>query len=182
MHTTRFTTAALLSTIVAPVLAHHGESAAALAAGGFLAGLLHPFSGLDHLVILLLIGVWSARRAAPAAWSVPTLALAALVLGAALPESLAVARAIPAYVLVLAIAAVACIRRMPISLGVAVIFAASALHANAHVDALAGAGPAFLSGLAAGAAAVLSLGMAATLAFTRTARVASARAPRGTGR
>lgn len=182
MHTTRLLKAALLSLIVTPTLAHHGETTATLTAGGFLAGLLHPFSGLDHVVILLLIGAWTARRTGPAAWSVPTLALAALALGAALPESLAVARAAPAFVLATAIAAVVCFRQAPTALGAAVILTASALHSNSHADALVGAAPTFLSGLAAGAAGLMSLGMVASLACSHAARAAILNTRRGTDR
>ncbi|MFW6342740.1 MAG: HupE/UreJ family protein [Halothiobacillaceae bacterium] len=48
----------------APVFAHAGHS---LLEGGLVNGLLHPLLGLDHLVALIAIGVWSGLLA-PAAW------------------------------------------------------------------------------------------------------------------
>ncbi|TNC95143.1 MAG: Hydrogenase/urease accessory protein [Gallionellaceae bacterium] len=38
---------------------------------GFLLGLGHPFSGFDHLVAMLAIGLWAAQLGGNARWSVP---------------------------------------------------------------------------------------------------------------
>ncbi|MET0068100.1 MAG: HupE/UreJ family protein [Candidatus Thiodiazotropha sp.] len=46
---------ALLLLVSAPVAAHQG-----LHDSGFASGLAHPFSGNDHLLAMLLVGVWSA--------------------------------------------------------------------------------------------------------------------------
>jgi len=43
-----------------PVLAHPGHGGH----GGFAAGLLHPLTGIDHLLALLAVGIWSARQRA----------------------------------------------------------------------------------------------------------------------
>ncbi|WEF35031.1 HupE/UreJ family protein [Pseudoduganella chitinolytica] len=43
-----------------PALAHPGHVDGA----GFVAGLLHPLTGIDHLLALLAIGIWSARQPA----------------------------------------------------------------------------------------------------------------------
>lgn len=50
-------TAAALSALLlsAPALAHPGH----LHMTGFFAGLLHPLTGLDHLVAMLLVGLWA---------------------------------------------------------------------------------------------------------------------------
>ena len=42
---------------------HHG--------GGFLAGLLHPISGLDHVVAMVAVGLWGAVLGPPALWVLP---------------------------------------------------------------------------------------------------------------
>lgn len=53
----------LLSSVflAAPALvwAHTGNDAAAHHASSLLAGLLHPFTGLDHLAAMLAVGLWS---------------------------------------------------------------------------------------------------------------------------
>ena len=48
-------------------LAHveHGE------AGGLLTGLLHPLSGLDHVLAMVAVGLWGAQLGAPAIWVLP---------------------------------------------------------------------------------------------------------------
>jgi urease accessory protein len=40
-------------------------------AGGFLTGLQHPVSGLDHVVAMLAVGLWGAQLGAPAMWILP---------------------------------------------------------------------------------------------------------------
>jgi len=55
--------------------------------GSFMTGLLHPLSGLDHLLAMLAVGVWSAvsaRRAGPALLWGPLAFANMLVLGALL--------------------------------------------------------------------------------------------------
>lgn len=42
---------------------HHG--------GGFLAGLMHPISGLDHVVAMVAVGLWGAVLGPPALWVLP---------------------------------------------------------------------------------------------------------------
>jgi urease accessory protein len=41
------------------------------AAGGFLAGLSHPVSGLDHILAMLAVGLWGAQLGPPALWALP---------------------------------------------------------------------------------------------------------------
>lgn len=48
-------TALSLSLIATPAFAHPGEHT-----NGFWAGFVHPFTGLDHLVAMILLGVWFA--------------------------------------------------------------------------------------------------------------------------
>ena len=74
-----------LSLIATPAFAHPGEHT-----NGFWAGFIHPFTGLDHLVAMMLLGVWFAlltRSIAikSALASVGIFALA-LFLGGQLPE------------------------------------------------------------------------------------------------
>lgn len=49
--------AAWLLFVPGAALAHSGVHD-----GGLLSGLAHPFSGIDHLVAMLLVGVWAAAR------------------------------------------------------------------------------------------------------------------------
>jgi urease accessory protein len=40
-------------------------------AEGFLAGLHHPISGLDHVLAMISVGLWGAQLGAPAVWLLP---------------------------------------------------------------------------------------------------------------
>jgi urease accessory protein len=52
---------------LAPALAHTGTGAAA----GLQSGLLHPITGLDHLVAMVAVGLWGAQLGNPAIWILP---------------------------------------------------------------------------------------------------------------
>jgi urease accessory protein len=39
--------------------------------GGFVSGLRHPVSGLDHVVAMVAVGLWGAQLGAPAIWVLP---------------------------------------------------------------------------------------------------------------
>jgi urease accessory protein len=39
--------------------------------GGFVSGLLHPVTGLDHVVAMVAVGLWGAILRAPAIWVLP---------------------------------------------------------------------------------------------------------------
>jgi urease accessory protein len=40
-------------------------------AGGFLTGIRHPVSGLDHVLAMLAVGLWGAQLGVPAVWLLP---------------------------------------------------------------------------------------------------------------
>ena len=50
-----------------PALAHVQEGQAA----GFLTGLAHPVSGLDHVLAMVAVGLWGAQLGVPAIWLLP---------------------------------------------------------------------------------------------------------------
>ncbi len=58
-------TVALLA-LPSPLAAHEGGAAA-----GLLSGLLHPISGLDHVLAMLAVGIWGAQMGPPAIWVLP---------------------------------------------------------------------------------------------------------------
>jgi len=53
--------------VAIPALAHVQEGQAA----GFLAGLAHPVSGLDHVLAMVAVGLWGAQLGVPAIWLLP---------------------------------------------------------------------------------------------------------------
>jgi urease accessory protein len=42
-------------------------------AGGFIAGIEHPITGLDHIVAMVAVGLWGAYLGAPAIWLLPVI-------------------------------------------------------------------------------------------------------------
>lgn len=56
-----------LALVAAPALAHVQQGQAA----GFLTGLAHPVSGLDHVLAMVAVGLWGAQLGAPAIWLLP---------------------------------------------------------------------------------------------------------------
>jgi urease accessory protein len=66
LHTVALAAIVLLVS-AAPALAHEQQGQAA----GLLSGLLHPVSGLDHVLAMIAVGVWGAQLGAPAVWLLP---------------------------------------------------------------------------------------------------------------
>ncbi|HEY6644866.1 HupE/UreJ family protein [Povalibacter sp.] len=79
----RFTIGLLLSAMSSLALAHpDGHGAHDLAAG-----FLHPFSGLDHLLAMIAVGLWAVRLGRRAVWTLPIVFPLAMVAGAGLALS-----------------------------------------------------------------------------------------------
>ncbi|HWA07997.1 MAG TPA: HupE/UreJ family protein [Opitutaceae bacterium] len=57
----------LLTTQAAHAHIEHGE------AGGFASGFHHPWSGADHIVAMVAVGLWGAQLGAPAVWLLPVI-------------------------------------------------------------------------------------------------------------
>lgn len=148
----------------APALtwAHTGAGDAHVHAG-FVAGLLHPFTGLDHLAAMVAVGIWSALAVRPV-WVAP-LAFVAMLLAGALAAFgglvvPAVEPMIAASLLVLGLL-LALQARLPAGAVVALVGAFAFFHGAAHGNELAG-GPAAwqaLAGMVLGTAALHALGI-----------------------
>jgi urease accessory protein len=73
-----FLLAVLLSLIPTVVLAHDGSQ---VPFGGFLAGLVHPVLGYDHLLAMLSVGIISAQIGGRAIWTVPSTFVSVMAIG-----------------------------------------------------------------------------------------------------
>jgi urease accessory protein len=139
-----------------PALAHPGHATDA----GLMAGLLHPLTGLDHLLALLALGLWSRQQRNGVV--LPPVFLVLMALGASCAGMLAdgmlpaLEMSIAATVLLLGGLAAAALR-MPPQLAVALAGLCGFLHGLAHGRELAGmdSGAGFL----AASALVIGLGM-----------------------
>lgn len=52
---------------------------------GFMHGLAHPASGLDHVCAMLAVGLWAAQTGGRSVWAVPLTFVSVMALGGALP-------------------------------------------------------------------------------------------------
>jgi len=105
------------------------------AAAGFLAGLVHPVSGLDHVLAMLAVGLWGAQLGAPAVWSLPiafpllmSVGAALGVLGLALP-GVELGIGLSALVLGLLVAGAV---RMPLVPATGLVALFALFHGHAH--------------------------------------------------
>ena len=156
--------ALLAAGLCLPALAHpdagqlHAHASAAVPAGGpllatlgqstwaaaFQTGFVHPFTGFDHLLAMLSVGIWSARQ--PQGKALPLVFLSAMLVGAV---SGVAGLGIPgletgiAATVVLIGVLIALAARLPLALGAALIAAFAVLHGNAHGHELPLAGSAF---------------------------------------
>jgi urease accessory protein len=150
----------LLATLLllpATAFAHPGDALH----HGLAAGFLHPFSGADHLLAMVTVGLWAGLLGGRARWALPGGFLAGMAGGAlmgfaglALPG---VEAGILASVIVLgALAGLAL--RLPLALGLVLAAGFGLLHGHAHGTEML-AGPAFL-GMLAGTALLHGAGLA----------------------
>ena len=127
-------------------------------AGGLASGLLHPLSGMDHLIAMVAVGIWGAQLGAPAIWVLPITFPLVMAFGGVLgvlriplpmPE---VAIALSALVLG---AAVAMRLRLPFAAAAAVVAVFAVFHGHAHGAELPGSA----NPLAYGAGFVVATGL-----------------------
>lgn len=155
----RFALAAMAAALALPAtaLAHEGHVEV-----GFMAGLTHPFSGLDHLLAMAAVGwlaVLASQRGATM-WRAPGAFLGALALGAGitwagLPAGWA---EIGALVTLAALAGGLLLAgKLPMSALFGLAVAAGLAHGAAH--ATEGAGPGYLIGMLAGSTVLHAIGL-----------------------
>lgn len=80
MKTKKLSLIGLLSLSALPAYAHTGAGAV----HGLLDGLSHPLLGVDHLSVMLAIGLWAAMRGGKSLWLLPMAFLTAMAAGAGL--------------------------------------------------------------------------------------------------
>jgi urease accessory protein len=103
---------------------------------GLVAGLLHPFTGLDHLLAMIAVGLWAAQQESKGAiWKIPLAFVATMLVGGvlghagvALPQ---VEAGISASVLVLGLL-VAFTLRLPTAAAMALVSTFALFHGYAH--------------------------------------------------
>lgn len=71
---------ALFLLLAAPAALAHGQGVHAHGAG-LVAGLSHPFGGLDHLLAMVAVGLWAAQKGGRALWLLPATFVSIMALG-----------------------------------------------------------------------------------------------------
>jgi urease accessory protein len=189
--TTRFLTAIFLLAASSTAFAHPGHNVT-----GFAAGLMHPFSGLDHLLAMVAVGLWAAQGGGRKVWLLPATFMTMLAAGAGIAmhwQSLPLVEAgIAVSVLALGLL-VALSLQLSASLSVAITGLFGLLHGYAHglelpqsaapaeyaLGFLAATATLHLSGIAAGIAtrqhhALLSRLLGSAIAVSGACLLASA--------
>jgi len=163
----RFATVLTFALLAAtPALAHPGHDGAGLAAG-----LMHPLSGLDHMLAMTAVGVMAARRGGKALLAWPAAFVGAMIcayaLGVTAPGAPVAEPTVLASVIVLCALAAAA-RQLPLGWGLALIAASGAAHGYVHgAEAPASAGLAFPLGFALSTAALHGVGLVIGLTVRR---------------
>lgn len=166
------TAACVLAASAAPALAHVGLPGHEH--GGFGAGLAHPLSGLDHLLAMLSVGVWSAVAAKGnpgRMWPAPVAFVAAMLAGAlvgyagwALPL---VETGIALSVVLLGLLIAARVE-LPALAGAGLVAAFAVYHGHAHGAEASGSIAAYMAGFALTTAALHVSGIGLGLAVMRS--------------
>jgi urease accessory protein len=123
--------ASLLTVLSTPASAHllgmHGA--------GFEQGVAHPFTGLDHLLAMLAVGMWAAQQGGRALWSIPLAFVAMMTLGGTLAltgmQLPMVETGIATSVLVLGLL-VTFSARLPLAAGATLVGVFALFHGHAH--------------------------------------------------
>ncbi|MEZ5798336.1 MAG: HupE/UreJ family protein [Paracoccaceae bacterium] len=153
----RLATAAAVTLIAGPALAHTGHGDA----NGFLHGLVHPVLGPDHLLAMLAVGLWSGFVLPSRFWAGAAAFMAAMVLGAGLSWS-GIGYPLVEPVIVLSVVAFGLLTlvsrrgQAPVLTGasLAAIALFASAHGHAHATEAAGNAAAYLAGFLAATAAL----------------------------
>jgi urease accessory protein len=125
---------------------------------GFIHGLVHPLTGLDHIVTMMAIGLWAAQRGGRALWTVPLTFVSVMAVGGLLgmmDVSIPfVEQGIIASVLILGVLIVSVVR-LPLVASSLLVGLFAVFHGLSHGAEM----PETVSGLAYGIGFIMATGM-----------------------
>ncbi len=160
--------AAVLIAGSAPAFAHVGVGSTA----SFAAGVAHPLSGLDHMTVMVAVGLWAALKGGRALWLWPATFVGVMLIGGALGMAHValpfVEPGILASVVALGIL-VALAVDLPLSVGAAIIGVFAVFHGHAHGAEVAEdiSGIEYMAGFAVATASLHALGIGLALFAAR---------------
>ena len=130
---------AALAATTAPALAHLNPEEH----GSFMAGFSHPLFGLDHILVMVAVGLWAAQIGGKALWAVPTAFVTTMAIGFGLALSGIdlpfVEPAILASVVALGLL-VAMAVKLDTAMSAAIVAVFALFHGHAHGGELGAAG------------------------------------------
>ncbi|MFD1987002.1 HupE/UreJ family protein [Mesorhizobium newzealandense] len=171
--------AILLLAAAMPAYAHVGIGTTS----SFMAGFMHPLSGLDHMTVMIAVGLWAALKGGKAIWAWPAAFVGVMLVGGGLGMLHMPLPFVEPGILASAVALgllVALAVDLPVSAGVAIIGLFALFHGHAHgteVPENAG-GLEYMAGFAIATVLLHAVGIAAGLGlgirFRGLARAAGA--------
>jgi urease accessory protein len=164
--------AAVLFLFTTPAFAHVGIGSTA----SFAAGVAHPLSGLDHITVMVAVGLWAALKGGRSLWLWPATFVGVMLVGGALGMSHFLAHvpvpfvepAILASVVALGLL-VALAVDLPLWTGALIIGAFAVFHGHAHGSEVAEnvGGIEYMAGFALATATLHAIGIGFGLAMNR---------------
>lgn len=157
-----------------PALAHahpgHGAEA-----GGIGWGLAHPFTGMDHVLAMIAVGLWAVQLGKRALWVLPLTFVSAMAAGAALGMGGVKLPFVEPVILASAVALgalVAFAARLPLGASAALVAIAALFHGQAHGGEMPATASGFLtaSGFVLATAVLHAAGIAGGLSLQRVAQ------------
>ncbi|BCG84490.1 protein hupE [Mesorhizobium sp. 113-3-9] len=149
-----------------PAYAHVGVGTTS----SFTAGFMHPLSGLDHMTVMIAVGLWAALKGGKAIWAWPAAFVGVMLGGAALGMAHVPVPFVEPGILASVVALgllVALAVDLPVSAGVAIIGLFALFHGHAHgteVPENAG-GLEYMAGFAVATVMLHAVGIAAGLSL-----------------
>ena len=161
-------TATLLMLGANPALAHVGAGSTA----SFTAGFAHPLSGLDHVTVMVAVGLWAALKGHRALWIWPATFVAVMLIGGGLGMAHVPVPFVEPGVLASVVALgllVALAVDLPVWLGALVIGLFAVFHGHAHGSEVAETmnGAEYMAGFALATAVLHGAGIAFALTMNR---------------
>lgn len=162
----------LMAAATIPAYAHVGVGSTS----SFFAGFMHPLSGLDHMTVMIAVGLWAALKGGRAIWAWPVAFVSVMLVGAGLGMAHVpipfVEPGILASVVALGLL-VALAVDLPVAAGVAIIGIFAMFHGHAHGTEVPenAAGLDYMAGFALATALLHAVGIGAGLAFGMRSRL-----------
>ena len=151
-----------------PAFAHPGHGLT----GSFAAGVAHPLSGLDHIAVMVAVGLWAALKGGRALWVWPAAFVGVMLIGSALGMAHVALPLVESGILASVVALgllVALAVDLPVWTGATIVAVFALLHGHAHgsevVETMGGAE--YMAGFALVTATLHGVGIGFAQLMTR---------------